>query len=206
MHLAPSWNLVHKTSPSSPVWWCVVATWSLHWNRKSDHQQGQLLPTIQRGPGSGHRAAEDFTFTTWATCVPKFCVGNCQCASAVHHMWWWKYWNTFCHCASAVHPVMVEHFLSLCLCSTSRDGGTVFVTVPQHYISCDGGTLFVTVPLQYITCDCGTLFVTVPLQYISCDGGTLSVGLSDPPECETINLACWHAGEGEAQWRTASLL
>ena len=50
-----------------------------------------------------------------------------------------------------------------------------------------------SVPLQCITCDggsTGTLFVTVPLQYISCDGGTLSVGLSDPPECETINLAC----------------
>ena len=61
-------------------------TRSLHWNRKSDQQQGQLLPTIQRGPGSGHGAAEDFTFTTWATCVSKFCVGNCQCASVVHHM------------------------------------------------------------------------------------------------------------------------
>ena len=38
----------------------------------------------------------------------------------------------------------------------------------------------------------------VPLQYVHYDGGRLSAGLSDPPESESRDLACWHTGGAEA--------
>ena len=37
----------------------------------------------------------------------------------------------------------------------------------------------------------------VPLRYIAHDGGTHPAGLSDSPESESRNLACWHTGEGD---------
>lgn len=39
---------------------------------------------------------------------------------------------------------------------------------------------------------------SVPLQYIHYDGGRLSAGLSDPPESDSRDLACWHTGGAEA--------
>ena len=37
----------------------------------------------------------------------------------------------------------------------------------------------------------------MPLGYITHDSGTLPAGLSESPEPESRNLACWHIGEGE---------
>ena len=101
-------------------------------------------------------------------------------ATAVHHQW---QWNVSCR---TVRPVtMWEHKLGLLTWRWGRSAAlwrTFQQDCQTHH----------SVRAQTWPADTTVREICSPVE-------NLPAGLSDPSQCESTNLACWHDGEGDLQ-------